>query len=75
MNNRINANWVDAHLYEVTFVSGKNKLNFNRSFVVPFGYQESELLGWLKDNFRQASELEIRYLGDVWVKKDYLFSF
>ncbi|TPE08089.1 hypothetical protein FJO98_00020 [Enterococcus sp. PF-2] len=75
MNNRINENWVDARLYEVTFVSGKDKLNFSRSFVVPFDYHESELLGWLNNNFKQARELEIRCLGDVWVKKNCLFSF
>lgn len=75
MNNKINDSWVDARLYEVSFISEKNKMNFIRICAVPFSLNEQDLLDWFWENFQHASNIELNLLGDIWVKKDNLFSF
>ncbi|MBE9897052.1 hypothetical protein G8C15_17085 [Enterococcus casseliflavus] len=73
MNNKINSSWVDAHLYEVSFVSKKNNINFVRTCAVPLTIEEQDLLNWFLENFKQTSNIELNLLGDIWVKKDSLF--
>lgn len=75
MNNKISGSWVDAHLYEVSFISEKNKMSFIRTCAVPFNLNEQELLSWFLENFQHASNIELNLLGNIWVKKDNLFSF
>lgn len=75
MNNKINSLWVDAHLYEVSFVSENYKMNFVRTCAVPCNIDEQEVLKWFIENFNQARNIELNFLGDIWVKKDSLFSF
>lgn len=75
MNNKINSLWVDAHLYEVSFVSENYNMNFIRTCAVPCYIDEQEVLKWFIENFNQARNIELNFLGDIWVKKDSLFSF
>lgn len=75
MNNKINSYWVDAHLYEVSFISENCKMNFVRTCAVPYNIDKEELLNWFLVNFNHARNIELNLLGDIWVKKDSLFSF
>lgn len=74
MNNKINSSWVDAYLYEVSFISEKNNMLFVRTCAVSHAVKEQDLLNWFLENFEKASNIELNLLGDIWVKKDSLFS-
>ncbi|WP_430617386.1 hypothetical protein IGI86_002650 [Enterococcus sp. AZ188] len=70
MNNAINQSWTDGRLYEVTFTSEVNDRLFSRMCVINIDKSETELLNWFGDNLTQIKNIDINYLGDVWIENN-----
>ncbi len=68
MNNIINQSWTDGRLYEVTFTSEVNDILFSRMCVINIDKSETELINWFNANLTQIKNININYLGDVWIE-------
>ncbi len=70
MNRRINSIWIEASLYEISFISKKNNVHFDRLCVYPIKWNERKIERFFLNEFKDIDELRVRDLGETWVSRN-----